>query len=245
MPEEKENLGDYMKIKHLETRLSEVVKENETLIDELQAKKFEAYKFKNLNESRKELFELIEVTLEDKISNFLNKIGGNKKSITAIQSLISETMSEFKTKVTTEFESELDSYNNSNKSENYKPLINNDQINKYSWNSSESRDASSNQRCSDTVYNGRLIGTQIKIVPKQNRNSSNLTMKSITNKSNNQNLDKNNMHKVSGSLKHLSSLKKPKRGKYLNYMDSSKNNKHTPCKYNKYWNNGTIRWKVS
>lgn len=38
IPEEKENLGDYMKIKHLESKLTEVVKENETLIDELQDK---------------------------------------------------------------------------------------------------------------------------------------------------------------------------------------------------------------
>lgn len=189
--------------------------------------KFEVYKLKSQNESRKELFESIEAVLEDKITDLMWKMGGSKKNITAIQNLIFETMSEFKTKVTSDFESEIDNYNQSNKSENFKPLINNDQINKYSWNSSESRDTSSNQRCCQSAYNGQLIESQINIVSKQNRNSSNLTMKSITNKSNNQNHTKNS-HKVSGSLKHMSSLKKPKRGKYLNYMDSRKNDKHTP-----------------
>lgn len=48
-------------------------------------------------------------------------------------------------------------------------------------------------------------------------------MKSITNKTNNQNLDRDKyFHKSSASLKHLSSQKKPKKGKYLNYMESNK-----------------------
>lgn len=59
-PEDKENLNDYVKIKHLENRLTEVVKENETLIDELQDKKFEVYKLRNKIDNKKEIFDAVE-----------------------------------------------------------------------------------------------------------------------------------------------------------------------------------------
>lgn len=45
--DDKENYKEIAKINQLETRLQEVTKENETLIDELQDKKFEVYKLKN------------------------------------------------------------------------------------------------------------------------------------------------------------------------------------------------------
>ena len=186
--------------------------------------KFEVYKLKSENEGRKELFESIETILEDKIWEMLNKMGSSKKNINVIQSLISETMSEFKTKISSESESDWDHYNPSMKSENLNSLSNNMQKYKHSWNSSESRDTSnSNKRIAETVYSAQVISSRSKWGPKQNRNSSNLTMKSITNKSNNQNLDKErNMHKVSSSLKHMNSLK-PRKGKYLNYIEPNKN----------------------
>ena len=55
IPEEKENLHQSDHFHMLENRLREVTKENETLIDELQDKKFEVYKLKNSNQSSKDL----------------------------------------------------------------------------------------------------------------------------------------------------------------------------------------------
>ena len=119
-PEDKENLNDYVKIKHLENRLTEVVKENETLIDELQDKKFEVYKLRNKIDNKKEIFDAVESWLEDKIWEMLKKIGISKKNITVMQSLISETMEDFKYKISSDNESEGEKYHPAlKKSESY------------------------------------------------------------------------------------------------------------------------------
>jgi hypothetical protein len=47
VPGDKENVLDFRKMRQLENRLGEVVKENETLIDELQDRKFEVYSLKH------------------------------------------------------------------------------------------------------------------------------------------------------------------------------------------------------
>ena len=86
--EGKENLDEYGKIRQLESRLDEVVKENENLIDELQDRKFEVYKLKNKNETKEEAFESVETELEDKIGDALKKFGMSNKNISNVQKLI-------------------------------------------------------------------------------------------------------------------------------------------------------------
>ena len=68
-------------------------------------------------------------------------------------------------------------------------------------------------------------------------------MKSITSKTNNQNLDRDKyFHKSSASLKHLSSQKKPKKGKYLNYIESNKKGREVMEHINIVPLNGYIRY---
>eukprot|EP00345_Euplotes_harpa_P000188 CAMPEP_0168321164 /NCGR_PEP_ID=MMETSP0213-20121227/2108_1 /TAXON_ID=151035 /ORGANISM="Euplotes harpa, Strain FSP1.4" /LENGTH=612 /DNA_ID=CAMNT_0008322763 /DNA_START=496 /DNA_END=2336 /DNA_ORIENTATION=- len=67
IPNEKENLDSYSRVRQLEGRLTEVVKENEALIDELQDKKFEVFKLRSKDDSKKELLGSLESALEGKI----------------------------------------------------------------------------------------------------------------------------------------------------------------------------------
>ena len=106
-PEDKENLHDVGRVRQLENRLGEVVKENETLIDELQDKKLEVYKLKNKTQTCKEVYDEVELALEDKIGEMMKRMGNSKKNVTAIQSLISQTMSDFRSKMISEAESDV------------------------------------------------------------------------------------------------------------------------------------------
>jgi len=107
-PEDKENFKDLDlgRTYQLETRLTEVTKENKTLIDELQDKKFELYKLSNNFNSTCQTYDQVEIALEDKITNALKKMGSNKKHINCIQSIINETMENFRNKIVSE--SDLD-----------------------------------------------------------------------------------------------------------------------------------------
>jgi len=84
------------------------------------------------------------------------------------------------------------------------------QLKKPSWLSSESEDTS-NHRVYSSTFDNRVAAPNVKA--KSIRNTPNLTMKSITNKPS---------HEHKSAAKPLSPQKKPKKGKYLNYMDSSK-----------------------
>lgn len=105
--EDKENLKEMVKINQLDTRLQEVTKENQNLIDELQDKKFEVYKLKNNYSLTCDTYDQVEVALEDKIASTLKKMGTNKKQIESIQSIIKETMEDFKNKIISESESDV------------------------------------------------------------------------------------------------------------------------------------------
>lgn len=123
----------------MESRLGEVVKENETLIDELQDKKFEVYKLKSKNQVQKELYDDAEITLENKITDMMKKMGNNKKNIMTIKQIVSQTMSEFRSRVAAETDSEIDNYPSSmRKSESFQPLVGQKHLQKSSTNSSES-----------------------------------------------------------------------------------------------------------
>lgn len=228
-PEDKENLHELDRVRQLETRLDEVVKENETLIDELQDKKLEVYKLKNKTQTWKEVYDDVELALEDKIAEMMKRMGNSKKNISTIQSLISKTMSDFRTKITSESESDVWNYQGSlKKSESFQPLTGRQHLKKSSSNSSASQDTSKSiQGTYSHTFDTQYLASKSKIYEKSVRNTPNLTMKSITNKSNNasQNKSAKKGHKSSISQKQLSSCKKPNASKYLNYMDSQKKRK--------------------
>jgi hypothetical protein len=92
IPDDKENQYQLAKVQQLESRLKEVTKENETLIDELQDKKFEVYKFKNTTQTARDVYDNVEIILEEKIADALSKTGNNKKQMSSIQKIITQTI---------------------------------------------------------------------------------------------------------------------------------------------------------
>jgi vacuolar-type H+-ATPase subunit I/STV1 len=86
VPEDKENLHDFGKVQKLESRLGEVVKENETLIDELQDKKYEVYNLKNKNLAANEIYNDTQNILGQKLSHMMRQMGNNKNEITQLGS---------------------------------------------------------------------------------------------------------------------------------------------------------------
>jgi predicted nuclease with TOPRIM domain len=88
--EGKENIDEYGKIRQLENRLDEVVKENEKLIDELQDRKFEVYKLKNQHQCKDEIFDTVENEIGDAITEVMKRMGNSKKSVQAVQNALFE-----------------------------------------------------------------------------------------------------------------------------------------------------------
>lgn len=220
VPEDKENLHDFGKVQKLESRLGEVVKENETLIDELQDKKYEVYNLKNKNLAANEIYNDTQNILGQKLSHMMRQMGNNKNEITAIQNLVEKTMSEFKTQLGSESESDVWNFQPSiQKSESYQPLTSRQYLKKSQSNSSESIGTpKSIQGGYLNTLDQQFINAKSKIYQKSVRNSQNMTMKSITNKSNNTKSAKK-MNK--SSLSKHSVGNKPKKSKYLNSKKGS------------------------
>ena len=167
-PDDKENLSDFVKMRHIEGRLTEVVKENETLIDELQDKKFEVYKLKNKIDARKEVFEEVGGVIEDKVSDFLKRMGMSKKNITALQNLVKDTMEEFRLKISSDNESEGEMYHPTlKKSESYQPLTGRNPVQKQGWDSDESEETSkSNQKVYKSNISNQFVENRGKTMGK-------------------------------------------------------------------------------
>lgn len=165
IPDDKENQYQLARVQQLESRLREVTKENETLIDELQDKKFEVYKFKNTTQAARDVYDNVEIILEEKIAGALSQTGSNKKQISNIQNIIAQTMSEFRSKIATESELDFGNYQASlRKSASFKPLNYRKYLKKSDSNSSES----------DKVHDSNLISKSL-------RSPDNISMKSPNN----------------------------------------------------------------
>lgn len=72
-PGDKENVLDFRKIRQLENRLGEVVKENETLIDELQDRKFEVYSLKNKDHLGNSPYGQLSDNMENRLSQVVRQ----------------------------------------------------------------------------------------------------------------------------------------------------------------------------
>jgi hypothetical protein len=165
IPDDKENQYQLAKVQQLESRLKEVTKENETLIDELQDKKFEVYKFKNTTQTARDVYDNVEVILEEKIVDALSKTGNNKKQMSSIQKIITQTMSEFRSRIASESEMDFGSYQASlRKSASFKPLNYRKYLKKSESNSSES----------DKVQDHNLVSKSL-------RSPDNISMKTTNN----------------------------------------------------------------
>jgi hypothetical protein len=153
----------------------------------------------------------------------LKKIGISKKNITAMQNIISDTMDNFKSKISSDNESEGEKYHPTlKKSESYQPLSSRQHNQRQNWEFDENEEKS-NKRIFTSTYDNQYVEQRAKTSDKFAKNTPKSTMKSITNKANNQNYETDKyFHKSSASQKHLSSQKKPKKGKYLNYIESNK-----------------------